>query len=296
MKRIMLLALAFSLLGAQGAKADASPLIYRITDGDGHILYLFGTIHMGSQDMYPLGGAVESACRAADALAVEADMLAMPSDLQSRYAAAMRYPLGDSARNHLSRETYALGMNSLDTPSYVLDRLRPVAWSALAEEKAYARLGYSAAWGVDTVLLQRFHEEGKEIMELEGVQRQIDIMLSLPDSVHDADIRRMLGDTKKNDMELEAIVDAWRAGDTKTLEKYVLPQYDQYPLEAVQDYRQYVETLFYERNRAFVRQAAQWIQSGKTCLMAVGAGHVFGDQGVAALLRDMGCQVEAMQQ
>ena len=58
------------LLQPYAAGAESTPLVYRVTDGQGHVLYLLGTIHVGSDGMYPLGSAVEEAYENADILAV----------------------------------------------------------------------------------------------------------------------------------------------------------------------------------------------------------------------------------
>ena len=84
-KRIALLlaALLLALPLLTLAEAGSQPLLYRVTDEDGHTVYLLGTIHIGREDMYPLSDAVWTAYHASDVLAVEIDMVAYAGSLLS---------------------------------------------------------------------------------------------------------------------------------------------------------------------------------------------------------------------
>ena len=51
-RRIALLLTVLVLALAAGAQAESHPLLYRVTDAEGHTVYLLGTIHVGREDFY----------------------------------------------------------------------------------------------------------------------------------------------------------------------------------------------------------------------------------------------------
>ena len=58
MKRILaaLLALMLAMTVGLTAMADSTPLIYKVSDQEGHSIYMLGTIHVGEESMYPIRG------------------------------------------------------------------------------------------------------------------------------------------------------------------------------------------------------------------------------------------------
>ena len=65
----------------------SSPILYRVTDKNGNILWLFGSIHIGREDYYPLPDYVQKAFDEADMLAVEADIVAYAVDTNQQMQA-----------------------------------------------------------------------------------------------------------------------------------------------------------------------------------------------------------------
>ena len=67
------LAIALSLLVPCNLLADdGKPDLWKI-EKNGNTSYLFGSIHLGTKDMYPLSDAVKNAYKSTDNLVVEVD-------------------------------------------------------------------------------------------------------------------------------------------------------------------------------------------------------------------------------
>lgn len=281
------------LLGAGGAGAESSPLLYQVTDGQGHTLYLLGTIHVGDADLYPLGPAVENAYQAANALAVEMDLVALEKNLARmlRYSSALMLKPDDSAANHLSPETYALGLERLGQPQMVLDRLHPAAWVSLAQQQAFDAVGLSGEWGVDSYLLNRAHGDGKPIEELETLDEQMAVLLAMPDSLTDLDLYQALRYPQDYGASVRLMATAWSQGDEGKLVRLLLQDVAAVPEELTQENAAYQAVIFTNRNDGFERQAKDYLASGQTVLFAVGAGHVVGEDGLAERLAQAGFTV-----
>ena len=72
MKRFIaiLLALTLALTAGLTAFADSTPLIYKVSDQEGHSIYMLGTIHVGEDSMYPIQG-IDSVLDQCDVVAFE---------------------------------------------------------------------------------------------------------------------------------------------------------------------------------------------------------------------------------
>ncbi|MBQ9263723.1 MAG: TraB/GumN family protein [Clostridia bacterium] len=300
MKKTVMVSLVFiMLLSAAGqGMAEASPVLYRVTDGEGRALYLLGTIHVGKEDMYPLSDGVEAAYSASDVLAVEADVYEMTQSplLALQFSMALMYTDGDTADRHLSPETYNLGVKNLGLPEAMLKRMRPMAWLSLAEERCYARVGLSSDWGIDMILLRRAHEDDKDIHELEGIDGQMQLMAALPEEACDDAIFQMLRDPEKADAEMLSLADAWAWGDAEAFARLIQEDMLDYPDEKAAAYQAYNEMLYDVRNEQFERQAIEYLQSGRTALLAVGAAHVIGENALADRLQKAGYTIEQIMQ
>ena len=290
MKKIVALFLCLALLtvGVGAGLAASTPLVYEVKDDIGHTLYLLGTIHVGGEDMYPLSEAVRNVYEAADVLAVEVDVVEETGGLLSSLMTLvdLMYGFTDSAKNHLSPETYALGVEKLGVPELLLKRLKPAAWYSLAEYNVYLAVGLDAALGVDYYLLNRAHQDGKRIDELESMDEQMDVLLHLPEDVLDEQIYLTLAHPEEAGAELLFLYNAWCAGDEEAFTAYLTMQ------DAMDGaYDEYSDVLLGSRNEGFEVQAVAYLQSGETALIAIGAAHILGEDGLAARLARAGYQV-----
>ncbi len=281
------------LLQPYAAGAESAPLVYRVTDAEGHALYLLGTIHVGNDDMYPLGGAVEEAYQNADIVAVELDVYAYGGNLFStiKTAFALMYGAQDNIKNHLSPETYALGVKALGMPEIALQRMKPAMWYSLAENYIIAKAGLDAMKGVDYWLLKQAHKDGKQIDELETLEEQMATLLAIPEDVIDYEVQAMLTYPEESAQGLLTLFEAWRQGDEKGL-RTLLEASTEGEEDLSDAYAEYSDTLIDSRNDGFEEQALTYLNSGKTALIAVGAFHIIGENGLAEKLARAGFTVE----
>ena len=281
------------LLQPYAAGAESAPLVYRVTDVEGHVLYLLGTIHVGTDEMYPLGGAVEEAYQNADILAVEMDVYAYGGNLFSslKTAFSLMYGVQDNVKNHLSPETYALGVEKLGMPEIALQRMKPAMWYSLAENYIIEKAGLDAMKGVDYGLLKQAHKDGKQIDELESLEEQMATLLAIPEDVIDYEVQSMLTYPEESAQGLRTLFEAWRQGDEKGL-RAMLEASTEGEEELSDAYAAYSDALIDSRNDGFEEQALSYLNSGKTALIAIGAFHIIGENGLAEKLARAGYTVE----
>lgn len=282
------------MLYAGAAHGEATPLIYKVEDGNGHTLYLFGTIHIGEESMYPLSDAVEKAYKEADILAVEMDGLSLQQDMgkMMRYSMALMYTDDAvSAADHMNPETYAMGVEKLGYSEAMLQRMRPIAWLSLAQEQSYARIGQTAEWGVDMMLLKQAHQDGKIIHELEGVDAQVETMLSMPDEIVNFQLQQYLSYPEAADISMKILSAAWRQGNEEIFSLLLAQEEVGIPPELEQVYAEYADKLLHSRDNLFEQKAIEYLTGDQTVLFAVGAAHIVGEGALAERLANAGYTV-----
>ena len=141
--------------------------------------------------------------------------------------------------------------------------------------------------GVETRLTEQFKDAGKPIRGLETAREQLMFFETL-----DPATQRMLltraaeksGDALK---EVGALTAAWGRGDVAALEKVINEDVDTVPAAR--------KAIITDRNRRWSAWVKQRMRQPGTVLMAVGAGHLVGADGVPAMLEADGLKVTRVQ-
>jgi uncharacterized protein YbaP (TraB family) len=83
---------------------------------------------------------------------------------------------------------------------------------------------------------------------------------------------------------MKKLVEAWRTGDTATVEKIVLADLKAEPV--------LYQRLLVERNRNWMPQLENCLRRTSPCFVVVGAAHLVGPQGLLAMLQQRGYRIE----
>ncbi len=140
-------------------------IFYRVEGGDND-LYLFGSLHFGVEEMYPLHGSVYDALAEADVIGMELDMQEI-SDQELNQALAEKGMFADDTEfpDVVPPDVYDDFMAIVDGPSLDEDLLMQYKpWLAAFELSILAILeaGYSPELGVEEYLMETAKEEGLE--------------------------------------------------------------------------------------------------------------------------------------
>ncbi|MBE5787621.1 MAG: TraB/GumN family protein [Clostridiales bacterium] len=282
------------MLYAGTASGEATPLLYKVSDDKGNSIYLLGTIHIGDKEMYPLSAPVQQAYREADILAVELDIVALTLDMEQmmEYSSAMMYSDGDSAKNHLSAETYQLALETLGLPAVTMNQMKPISWLTLLQEMSYQRIGYSSSYGVDQMLISQAYQDKKTVMPLETIELQMDALMSMSDGLVDYQLLQMIEYPAASDTSLKLLSTAWRQGNEEILRLLLSSEEQSVPKEFREEYAVYAKKLYTDRDAGFTKKAIEFLENGDKVLFAVGAAHIVADGGMVDRLRDAGYMVE----
>jgi uncharacterized protein YbaP (TraB family) len=254
--------------------------------GERNSVYLFGSIHFGKPDFYPLPEPVTNAFSSSQRLVVEID--ASSEAVQQEMAQAIsdaRLEDGQSIQDVIQPHVYEKlveSIHSMGLPVADFLSLKPWALGLMLTVIKMQSLGYLPDFGVDKYLLE--HAGEREIISLESAAEQLALLQSL-----DGETFLAYTILSLNTMEDESglLINAWRCGDEEDLEDILLKDYG----DEFADSGDLMEHMYYDRNRRMADKVETFLQDRGDYFLVVGAGHLVGERGLVALLRERGWEV-----
>jgi uncharacterized protein YbaP (TraB family) len=294
---LVVLVCCFSPLGraADPAGDTAQKLfLWKVTGSQG-VVYLFGTIHVGRPDFYPLAPVIETSFKEADTLITEAD-LNEPQDSNRLLKMVLQkgtYPAGDSVENHIGQQTrahllpYVAATKEL-AASYA--RLKPWFLTVSIAVIEAKRMGFDTNQGLDRHFADEATEMHKPIGTLETTEFQLELMNSFSEELQDRLLLSALLDAEHKTELMDDMLQAWKSGNADAMEQAKLRYVRDYP-----QLKPVFEKMFDQRNDTMTQQIEQFLQTPKTYFVAVGAGHLTGERGILSQLRSKNYDVEQLQ-
>ncbi|MCL1094119.1 TraB/GumN family protein [Shewanella kaireitica] len=250
------------------------PPFYQI-DYQGKTAYLLGSIHIGKADFYPFAEQIEQAFLQSKALVVEADVRGanVPALLQKYGAETL--PMDDDTKQVLA--TYCQDKAALCT---ALSSYAPWLQSMQLSMGRYTALGYSALYGVDSVLVEQAGQ--RPIYELESTEFQFELLSSFSPETQWEMVREAI---EAPDSDMLELISAWRSGDETELA-------DLMEGEMLRDGNtEMVERMLWGRNKGMASKLIELMNLSTTkqpLFVVVGAGHLVGAKSVQAYLTPYG--------
>ena len=274
-----------TLLAVFATQACRAQVFYSVVSPEGRHNWLLGTIHSEDERVLAFPPVLEQALKQAETVGLE---LVPDREMLDRLAEAMRLP--DEARlsDRLDEALYrrvrsALTEYGMNAES--VDRLSPWA-AAMTLGQPPVRTGRF----MDLVLARTAAEHGAISVALETIDEQLAFFTGLGEQAHVALLRQAVEDRERGVEEFEALLTAYLASDMKQLEQLAHRQLSRLPQSVQEQFRVEGITL---RNIEMARRAQPLLDQG-AALIAVGALHLPGKQGLIALLREQGNRVEVI--
>jgi uncharacterized protein YbaP (TraB family) len=287
-----LLWLAPSATAASTVGAAERGALFRVSL-DGHVMHLFGTLHVGLPAYYPLEARIVEALGQASTLALELD----PAQPQAELARAVREHgmLGprDSAYDGMAPERRALldrlvlegGINA----SFAR-QLKPVLLATLLTMAEYTKQGYRHELSSEAYLARLAREQGIRVLELESLERQLSLLDRLPAAARWRFLDEIMGSIVSGTQRREArvMVQAWSGADREALDGIAARCEADTSVSGT-----FVNAvLLKERNAGIAARLLQLLRGEKQTFAAVGVLHLLGKDSVPALLQASGVIVE----
>lgn len=284
----------------EGDPSPLQPMLWKLSDTDGHTLYLFGTIHVGDERSTEVLEKLSPLLLSCDALAVEFDAVAYQQDLGAVMADYKQFVYSDDStvRDHMPQELYercAALLTEAKAYSPLLDHYNLAMWSNLVESAAMVTQSpLQADDAMDLMLIQRAYDNKLPVLDVESASFQMKLLNSFPEELNLLMIQSTLDNLESYGESIDALYAAWLKGDYDEFLALFLAEDDVEDLsEAERDMvADYNKAMVEDRNLGMAEVAAGYLRSGDTVFMAVGTGHLVGDTGLVQLLQDAGFTAE----
>ena len=264
----------------------AGPALWVVRDADSTI-YLFGTVHVLRPTTAWGSPRVDQAFDNASEIWFE---ITNPDDQAAVIPLIQQYGLSPDRplSSLLTAEEFAkldAAAQTIGASGAQIDAFRPWFAGLSLALAPLAKAGYDPNSGVELTLRARAQAAGKPIKGLETLDGQIRILAGMPEDEQLAFLRSGLESFDEATTELDALVNAWAAGDVASVERLAVTEMQ------AQSQAMY-EALLVQRNANWAGQIQALLAGSGTTFIAVGAAHLAGDDSVQEILEDRGVNVE----
>ncbi len=270
--------------GSAAPQSTGHPISMWQINGASNRIYLLGSVHVLRQQDHPIPTAIEKAYQDAEILIMEIDV----DDLDPIEMAGMVNELGVIKDGSTLQEIMGPSLyeeaadyaSQLDIPFLMLAQTEPWLAAITIEQMMLLRIGFNPEYGIEFHLSAKAGEDSKEILGLESVREQLEFLDKLSLSAQRSLLIQTLRESLNIEENLDLLIDAWRHGDIDFLEENLLAEMQRYP--------ELYRTLVVDRNEAWVEQIRNLIGEQDDYLIVVGTLHLVGDDGLPALLSEIG--------
>ena len=282
----LLLSLLSSLLATIASADSSQPAIYTV-HGKYNTMYLVGTIHLLQADE-SLPGNINHAYQDAKQLLMEVDTSELdPLSTQAAMMELGMLPEGKTLATELDATAYNKLQSTAKTMGVDIDMLasmRPWMAALTLEQFALAKLGYSADAGVEMQLTAQAAQDHKAITGLETINEQLNLFATLDKQSQRDYLMSTLDELQQMQTEMAALDKAWHHGDEAKLRALLL--------EGMNANAKLFTALTTDRNRRWLIKLKPLLNSEHdNVLVAVGALHLIGNDGLVSLLKQAGYTV-----
>jgi len=263
--------------------------LWRVRKG-GKTSWIYGTLHVARKPwMFP-GPQVREALQAADKVALEMDML--DPDIQRRLMAVLAAPPGQPALPAALQKRLRLQINKVCAGPEVA-ALKPEMQAVTLTVMVGRQAGLEPAYGIDSYLSLYAHGLRKPVLSLESPESQIGLLLQPTPADTAAFVGHALDelDSGRALPTLKRLAEAWARSDFAELSSYA----DWCHCVDTEEDKQLMRKLVDDRNVAMAGELQRRHDGGEQLFMAVGALHMIGDQGLPALLKARGFDVQRIE-
>jgi uncharacterized protein YbaP (TraB family) len=281
--------LALSACGAEqdpASEVKAQPILLEVSSDTGAVEgWLFGTIHRLPDGVSWRTPTLQRAIDNADLLVVEVANLDEGSALTDVFVGLAFDDPGGPLVERIDpalRPQYEVLLTKAKVRSDHFDAME--SWAAALALADVAQTAKTEN-GVDRALIRDF--KGREIVEIEGGEKQLGIFDALPKQDQRNLLDAVIAETRNYEDDMGRLARIWSMGDADELAKLTR--------EGILADPELYEALLAGRNRAWTAQLENLFSTDSKPLVAVGAGHMFGPDGLPAMLEARGYTVRRVQ-
>lgn len=272
-----LILIIFLIAGSVFSKS----FLWEVSDGDSKI-YLLGSVHVATEEMYPLEKVITDSYTDSEALVLEVVIDEInPMDMMMK----MMLPADKSLKDMVDADTYkdmVTMMDSLQVPAMTYERLKPWGATLLLMQMQMENEGFDQSLGFDSHFLTKARAEEKEVFGLETLDDQISAFEKLSEYSDDF-FNYSIEEMENSKIMVDEMLEAWKQGDTAKINDII-----NNPSETTENYDKVIEIMLDERNFKMQAKIEGYLKDNKKYFVIAGAGHLTGENGLLNLLSKSG--------
>ncbi len=276
-------------------------------------VYMLGSIHLASTEIYPFSKKIIDAYKSSDSLVVELDANDYNGALQLVNMGL--YNDGTTLKDHISGETFKKVIDLAEKYGYsenMISKFKPWYINILFASLSYTKSGErseaaeAANLGIDMNFISNAYYYGKPIKEVEGYVKQAQVLDSFSDELQNVLLNETVdsvnkvvnGDDTAYADYLEQALKLWHDGDVEGFLKFNSEQeeysddYDYSSLDqALAD--EYENKLMNQRDLGMADYIDNLLKADGsfTYFVVVGSGHFISDYSVLDILKSRGYEI-----
>lgn len=279
-KLVFTLLLALALLPARSQNA----LLYKISgNGLQQPSYLYGTIHLICPEDLVISPGLKNAMDAARELYLEIDM--DDPSMMAVMGEALKTPEGYDLAQHFQPGDFdrlaAFMKDSMRADIAPFRKMKPLVVQMMILRRV---ITCPMPASYEQQLVQMATAQKKPVQGLEKVEEQVAMFDAIPDSTESRMIMEYVNNFQQQRNAFNRLVAAYKRQDVAALHN---------ELKSSPELAGFEDLLVYDRNRNWVPVMEKAMRQGSV-LVACGAMHLGGDQGLLALLKARGYAVTPM--
>ena len=278
-----------ALAAAEASRGAGEPAVWTLADEDTTI-YIMGTVHLLRPELDWRSHEIDTALNEAGTLVFEADVSSPEAarEMMTFISTHAVFTDGRQLTSLLNKSEQAelqAALDYLDYPLGAMQTFRP--WYAAVNLSVLQmhKDGFDPSAGVEQVLEREGKAAGKNFAYLETIEEQLGRFASLPDDEQVDFLVSSAESVEEGSEMLDVLVSEWEDGDVHGLAA-LMSNPEMMGSEAIYD------ALLKDRNEDWVPKIEAMLDAPGTVLIAVGAGHLAGEDSVIELLRAEGHEVE----
>ncbi|HEY8025839.1 MAG TPA: TraB/GumN family protein [Burkholderiaceae bacterium] len=257
----------------------------------GHTSYLFGTIHVGKAEFFPLEPLATQGLADANVVAIEVDMRDTAA-LQNAMLKYGMYANSDTVEKHLSAaslQRLKAALGNLGLPYDGISHFKAWMIANLITIASVEKQGYHTTQSSESFLLDTAKAQGKGVAGLESAAFQLSLFDKLTEKQQEGYLIESLNDLESGDTakKTQDLLDAWSRADETAFDGLLQEAKDDKTVSGQFVYRE----ILTKRNPMMASKIATLMKENKSSFVGVGLLHLIGPGGVPQLLKKKGYEV-----
>lgn len=270
-------------LSMGSVQAQEAGLLYSITgNGLPDTSYLYGTMHLIPAEHFKIDETLQQALEKSEGVVLEIDISDMSNPSWMQY---LQLPEGKNLQQYTTDSIYAvLAKYFVDSIGVTLDQFNGFK-PFFVQQMLMARNMPTDMKSYDYYFYEWSHQQNKRIHALETVEEQINFLDQIPYEEQVNWLLESITNQAETDSLLFKMIEAYSNKDLLSLHRLMM--------KSSPEFEQYAHLLITERNIKWVTLLPEWLKQ-QSLFIAVGAGHLPGENGLIQLLTKAGYSLTPM--